>query len=300
MTLEAQRQEFLHHMTGERALSPQTLDAYASDLSQFVAVLQMRGLARAADISPADAVAFLASLHRRGQAPATLARKASVLKMWARFLCREGVCADDWTAPLETSRQRRGLRLPVTLTVREMERLLEAPPRDSPEGVRDRAMLELMYGSGLRVSELVNLQTQDLDAHANLVRPFGKGAKEREVPLGEPAKAAIALYMTTARLVLLKNKPPSAALFVTDHGGPMQRQNFWQRLKAYAQEAQIAKNIGPHTLRHSFATHLLSGGADVRVIQEMLGHASVETTQRYTRVDVARLREVYDKTHPRA
>jgi integrase/recombinase XerD len=300
MTLDIHRHDFLRHLTGERGLSPQTLDAYASDTAQFITALQTRGIVHAADISSSDAIAFLTALHRRGQAPATLARKASVLKMWAQFLCREGICAEDWTAPLETATKRRGLRLPVTLTIREVERLLQAPPRDNPEGIRDRAMLELMYGSGLRVSELINLQTQDLDVRANLVRPFGKGAKEREVPLGEPAKAAIGLYLTTARPLLLKNKPPSPALFVTDHGGPMQRQNFWQRLKSYASDAQIAKNIGPHTLRHSIATHLLAGGADVRAIQEMLGHASVETTQHYTRVDVARLREVYDKTHPRA
>ena len=161
-------------------------------------------------------------------------------------------------------------------------------------------MLELMYGSGLRVSELITLQTTHMDMRAGLVRPFGKGAKERQVPLGEAAQAALAAYLETARPALMRNKPPSSALFVTDHGGPMTRQHFFLLIKGYAQEAQIARPVTPHTLRHSFATHLLEGGADLRAIQEMLGHASVETTQRYTRVDVARLRAVYDKTHPRA
>jgi integrase/recombinase XerD len=161
-------------------------------------------------------------------------------------------------------------------------------------------MLELMYGSGLRVSELVSLRMTDLDLQADLVRPFGKGLKERQVPLGAESKAALSRYLTAARPKLLVGKAPSPALFVTQQGGPMTREHFWRLVQNYAQAARIAKNIGPHTLRHSFATHLLSGGADVRVIQELLGHASVETTQRYTRVDVARLRAVYDKTHPRA
>ena len=139
-----------------------------------------------------------------------------------------------------------------------------------------------------------------MDTRAGLVRPFGKGAKERQVPLGEAAQAALAVYLETARPALMRGKPPSLALFVTDHGGPMTRQHFFLLIKTYAQDAQIARPVTPHTLRHSFATHLLEGGADLRAIQEMLGHASVETTQRYTRVDVARLRAVYDKTHPRA
>ncbi len=299
MTHDHWRQEFLHHLGGERGLSVHTQDAYGADLAQFIAFLEPRGVTRPADIMTDHAVAFLSALHRQGLAPATLARKASALKTWAAFLCREGVCPADWTTHLETGK-RKSLRLPTTLSRAEIERLLRAPSPDTPEGVRDRAMLELMYGSGLRVSELLVLKLTDIDLGAGLVRPFGKGAKERQVPLGDLSKTALSAYLATARPLLLRNKPPSPALFVTDHGGPMNRQNFWQRLKAYAQYAQIAKNIHPHTLRHSFATHLLSGGADVRAIQEMLGHASVETTQRYTRVDVARLRAVYDKTHPRA
>ncbi len=299
MTLASAISGFLDNMNAERGLSPHTLDAYGGDLAQFAAALDRRGVASPADITPDHAISHLAMLHRRGLAPATLARKATTLKMWAQFLCREGVCAADWTARLEGTRPK-GRRLPTTLSVAEVDRLLHAPPGGTPEGVRDRAMLELMYGSGLRVSELVTLQAADVDTQSDLVRPLGKGAKEREVPLGARSKAALAHYLSQARPLLLKNKPPSPFLFVTDHGGPMTRHHFRHLVQDYAQEARIAKSIGPHTLRHSFATHLLAGGADVRAIQEMLGHASVETTQRYTHVDVARLRAVYDKTHPRA
>ncbi len=157
-----------------------------------------------------------------------------------------------------------------------------------------------MYGCGLRVSELVALNAGDVDLRAGLVRPFGKRGKERQVPLGEGVHETLSAYLAQARPLLLAHKPPTPALFVTRHGGPMTRQHFLVLVKTYAQEAGIARPISPHALRHSFATHLLSGGADLRAIQEMLGHASVQTTQRYTRVDVARLREVYDKTHPRA
>ena len=290
---------FIAGLAAERGLLPHTLAAYRSDLTQFVAFLTRRDIHRPEQVSPDDAVAFLALLRGQGLASASITRKATVLRLFAGFLCREGLCARDFTATLDTGRPR-APRLPTTLSVAEMERLLAAPGLTTPEGRRDRAMLEMMYGSGLRVSELVALKSDDVDVRAGLVRPFGKGAKERQVPLGEAAQAALAVYLETARPMLLRGKPPSPALFVTDHGGPMTRQHFFFLIKTYAQEARIARRVTPHTLRHSFATHLLEGGADLRAIQEMLGHASVETTQRYTRVDVARLRAVYDKTHPRA
>ena len=290
---------FVANLAAERGLSSHTLSAYRSDLTLFAAWLASRTVYRPDQVSPENAVAFLAALRGQGLASATITRKATVLRLFAAFLCREGLCTQDFTATLDTGRPR-APRLPTTLSIAEMERLLAMPLLTTPEGRRDRAMLEVMYGSGLRVSELVALRTADVDTRAGLVRPFGKGAKERQVPLGEAAQAALAVYVETARPTLLRGKPPSLALFVTDHGGPMTRQHFFHLVKTYAQEAQIARPVTPHTLRHSFATHLLEGGADLRAIQEMLGHASVETTQRYTRVDVARLRAVFDKTHPRA
>ncbi|MBV9851190.1 MAG: tyrosine recombinase [Armatimonadetes bacterium] len=290
---------FLADLAAERGLSPHTLAAYRSDLTQFAAALAGRGIRRPADISPDDAIRFLAALRGQGLASATLTRKATVLRLFAGFLCREGVCARDFTATLDMGRPR-APRLPTTLSIAEMQRLMAAPSMATPEGRRDRAMLEMMYSSGLRVSELVALQTAQVDPRARLVRPIGKGNKERQIPLGEAARAALAAYLETARPALMRGKPASPALFVTDHGGPLTRQHFFLLVRTYAQEARIARNVTPHTLRHSFATHLLEGGADLRAIQEMLGHASVETTQRYTRVELARLRAVYDKTHPRA
>lgn len=299
MSLDEQRRAFLDNLMGERGLSPHTLSAYGSDLAQFIAMLQDWGITDASDITSDHVWAFLASLRRQTMAPATVARKATALRMWAQYLLQEGACSDDWTAHLEPGKLTHQ-RLPTTLSPAEIARLLDVPPADTPRGLRDRAMLELMYGSGLRVSELVSLPLSALDLAANLVRPFGKGAKERQVPVGEEAKAALQRYLSQSRPHLLRHKPPSPALFVTEQGGPMQRRQFQTLIQGYAQDAQIAKTVTPHSLRHSFATHLLAGGADVRAIQEMLGHASVETTQRYTRVDVARLRAVYDKTHPRA
>ena len=297
--METHIHAFLADLTAERGLAQNTLDAYRSDLTQFAAALALRGIRQPEGVSTDDAMAFLAGLRQRGLASATLTRKATVLRLFARYLCREDVCTEDFTARVDTGKPH-APRLPTTLSVSEMKRLLAAPARATPEGRRDCAMLEMMYSSGLRVSELVALQTDHVDRHAGLVRPIGKGNKERQIPLGDAARASLTVYLETARPALLRNKPASSALFVTDHGGPMTRQHFFMLIKAYAQEAQIARRVTPHTLRHSFATHLLEGGADLRAIQEMLGHASVETTQRYTRVDVARLRAVYDKSHPRA
>ncbi len=297
--MQREIQAFADSLQAERGLSPHTLTAYQSDLSQFAVWLSERSIRLCTDITPDHARAFLASLHQSGLAPASLARKASSLTLWAAFLCREGLCGQDFAARLEHKRGTRQ-RLPTTLSLLEILRLLDAPRPDTPDGLRDRAMLETMYGSGLRVSELVQLQTSELDMRACLVRPFGKGAKEREVPLSEESVLAVRAYLASARPALMQGKPETPFLFVTRRGTAMTRAQFWNLIKGYAGQAQIVKNVTPHTLRHSFATHLLAGGADIRSIQEMLGHESVETTQRYTRVDVARLRAVYDAAHPRA
>lgn len=291
---------FLSHVTTERGLSPHTASAYQNDLSQFVDWAREQGIADLHAVTPETVSRFLSHLSKLGLAPATLARKRAALRVFSAFLTENEHIPADFCAALEQKRGHAPSRLPLVLSGPETERLLSAPPLSTPEGVRDRAMLELMYGSGLRVSELVNLQIIECDLTAGLVRPFGKGAKERQVPMGGAAQFAVQRYVQTARAALLNHCPPSPFLFVTKRGGPMTRNHFWALIKQYAADAQIAKPITPHTLRHSFATHLLSGGADVRAIQEMLGHESVETTQRYTRVDTARLRDAYDKAHPRA
>jgi len=289
---------FLRNMSAERGLSPNTLTAYRYDLTQFLAHLEAQEVVTVAAITPGHAYGFLAGLRRAGQRPASITRKAISLKLWMQFLCREGHRADDPTQAVETGKLAQ--RLPTTLSLPEVERLLTAPPPGTPAGLRDRAMLETMYGCGLRVSELVSLKSEDVDLRARLVRPFGKGGKERQVPLGNGVFETLTAYLAQARPLLLAPHPPTPFLFVSRRGGPMTRQHFLVLVKTYARQAGIARTISPHVLRHSFATHLLSGGADLRAIQEMLGHASVQTTQRYTRVDVARLREVYDRTHPRA
>lgn len=289
---------FLLNMSAERGLSANTLTAYRHDLTQFLAYLAAQEIETVAAITPGHVYGFLAGLRRAGQRPASIIRKAISLKLWMQFLCRDGHRADDPAQAVEAGKLDQ--RLPTTLSLPEIERLMTAPLGETSEGLRDRAMLETMYGCGLRVSELVSLKSEDVDLRAGLVRPFGKGGKERQVPLGDGVHDTLAAYLSRSRPTLLANHPPTPFLFVTRRGGPMTRQHFLVLVKAYARQSGIVRTISPHVLRHSFATHLLSGGADLRAIQEMLGHASVQTTQRYTRVDVARLREVYDRTHPRA
>ena len=289
---------YLANLSAERGVSENTLTAYRYDLTPFLAYLRRENIRQADCIQPGHVYGFLAGLRRAGLAPASLTRKTISLKLWMQYLCREEVIDADPSLAVDPPKT--VVRLPTTLSLPEIERLLTAPPTHTPEGLRDRAMLETMYGCGLRVSELVSLQTASVDLRARLVRPFGKGKKERLVPLGDGVFETLTAYLKAARPVLLVKKPPTPFLFVTKRGGPMTRHYFLILVKQYAQQAGIARTISPHALRHSFATHLLSGGADLRAIQEMLGHASVQTTQRYTHVDVARLREVYDKTHPRA
>lgn len=289
---------YLANLSAERGLSEQTLIAYRYDLTQFVDFLRRENITQVRAVTPGCVYGFLASLRRAGLAPASLSRKTISLKLWMQYLCREELIDADPSLAVDPPKT--AIRLPNTLSLSEIERLLTTPSVQTPEGVRDRAMLETMYGCGLRVSELVSLETRSVDLRARLVRPFGKGNKERLVPLGDGVSETLTAYLSSARPALLAKKPPTPFLFVTGRGGPMTRNHFLNLVKAYARDAGIARTISPHALRHSFATHLLSGGADLRAIQEMLGHVSVATTQRYTQVDVARLREVYDRTHPRA
>jgi integrase/recombinase XerD len=297
--MQALLEAYLANLSAERGVSENTLTAYRMDLTQFLAYLRECEIVAVSAITPGDIQGFVTHLRRSGLRPASVTRKFISLKLWIQFLCRDEHLKADLTLPIDLGKAAT-LRLPTTLSLPEIERLLTVPTLTTPQGQRDRAMLETMYGCGLRVSELVSLKSTDVDLRTRLVRPFGKGRKERLVPLGDGVYQTLTTYLAHARPQLLQNKPPTPFLFVTTHGGPMTRQHFLLLVKAYARQAGIAKNISPHVLRHSFATHLLSGGADLRAIQEMLGHVSVQTTQRYTRVDVARLREVYDKTHPRA
>ena len=247
-------------------------------------------------LAPRQLAEFLSSLKEQSLSSASMARTISTLRGWFRFLVREGVLS---VSPMrDLAAARRAVSLPKTLTMVEVTALLDLPPLPTLEDQRDRTMLELMYASGLRVSELVSVELARLDLGVGCLRIFGKGSKERLVPIGETAREALAQYVEHVRPVIL-NRRSSRALFVSRRGGPLTRQAFWKIVHARAKRAGIAKPISPHMLRHSFATHLLEGGADLRAVQAMLGHADIATTQIYTHVDRSRLKQVHRRFFPR-
>jgi len=280
----------------ERGLARNSRENYQRDLDQAAAYLAGRGSRDWRTVTSAQAGDWIRSLSRRGLSPASLARKLSALRVLARFLVRENHRGDDFTALLAGPRLSR--RLPETLSPAEMERLLKAPSGADPAALRDRALLELFYSSGLRVSELAGLALQQLDLQQGFLRVFGKGSKERVVPVGRRACDALSAYIESGRPHFVKPRTGSE-LFLSSRGAALSRVRLWMIVKTYAQRAGISKSVKPHLLRHSFATHLLSGGADLRSIQEMLGHASISTTQIYTAVEPQRLLDQHARFHPR-
>ena len=293
--MREQIEEFLSYLELERGVRPTTRASYAQDLTLFAGFLERQRVESLAGVQPAHVRAFLQWLRERSN-PATVARKLAAIKGLFRFLEGQRVIQKSPTAFIETPRLWR--RLPETLRVEEVTRLLGSV-RAEGLGRRDLAMLELLYGSGLRVSELVSLDLQSCHFEAGFIRCLGKGNKERIVPLGRSAAEALARYLKLERPRLVARRPDIQALFVNRRGARLTRQRVWQLLRRYASAGLITKAISPHTLRHSFATHLLEGGADLRVVQELLGHADISTTQRYTHVDRSRLKTVHDKYHPR-
>ena len=288
-------EEFLSYLELERGLSPTTRVSYRQDLKRFEAFLKERGIGPLSRVQPVDVREFLRVL-RAGHSPATVARKLAAVKGLFKFLEGQQKIARSPTTFIEAPRLWQ--RLPQTLSPDEVERLLGAIPEEGL-GRRDLAMLELLYGSGLRVSELVSLDVASCNREAGFIRCFGKGSKERIVPLGRAAAKALARYLDAERPRLVTRRPDVAALFVNRLGGRLTRQRVWQILRRYAAVGLVTKKISPHTLRHSFATHLLARGADLRTVQELLGHANISTTQRYTHVDRARLKAVHEQYHPR-
>jgi len=280
----------------ERGLAQNTLSAYRSDLDQCAAFLAQRRVGDWRCVSAAQAAEWLHSLNGRVCSPASQARKLTALRGLARFLVREKLRDDDFTALLAGPKLTR--RIPDTLTADEVARLLAAPTGGDARALRDRALLELFYSSGLRVSELAGLTLQQVDLEHGFLRVFGKGSKERVVPVGGRAADAITTYVTSGRPQLVKPRTGSQ-LFLNHHGAALSRVTLWKLVKKYAARAGLTKNVKPHGLRHSFATHLLTGGADLRAIQEMLGHASISTTQIYTAVEPRRLLDQHAKFHPR-
>lgn len=299
MLLERALDAYMRHVTVERGLSAHTIAAYRRDLGGYREWLVAEGIIDTAEVTPAVIDRFIAVRASAEPPPAStsLARLQSSVRGWHRFLAREGIEADDPSGRLRPPKAPR--RLPKALTIEQVERLLAAPSPEEPLGIRDRALLELLYATGARVSEAIDLDVDDL-AHGDVLRLRGKGSKERIVPLGSYARIAVDAYLTRVRPGLAAKGRASARLFLGARGAPLSRQSAWLVIRAAAEHAQITVDVSPHTLRHSFATHLLQGGADVRVVQELLGHSSVATTQIYTHVSVDALRDIYATSHPRA
>ncbi len=281
----------------ERGLSSNTLAAYSRDLSRYLEGLIEIGIESPEQVDRESIKTHLRKLDECGLSARSRARALAAIRTFHRFLVREGSCSKDPTADLDTPRSPK--KLPVFLTKEEVESLLSAPDVTKPSGTRDRAMLETLYASGLRVSELVGLRVDDIELEAGYLLVRGKGGKERLVPLGEVAVAWLHRLLDGPREEILKGRT-SQALFPSNRGRAMTRQGFWKLLRCYARAAGIACAISPHKLRHSFATHLLEGGADLRAVQAMLGHADIGTTEIYTHVDRTRLKAIHEQHHPRA
>ncbi len=294
---ERQVHAFLQYVNAERGLSENTLAAYRRDLSRYVQFLdEERGGITPSRATHEDVGAFFAWLRSMKLAASSIARCMSALRVFHRFLINEDLARENPTTNLDTPKLDR--TLPEVLTHSEIERLLNAPDETTPIGVRDRAMLECAYATGLRVSELLHVDMRNLHFDQGYIRVVGKGNKERVVPIGRKAIDHITRFVEQVRPELLSGRE-SSILFVNRNGKPLTRMTFWQTLKRYCKKARITKDVSPHTLRHSFATHLLEGGADLRAVQEMLGHSSIATTQIYTHVDRERLKIMHKKFHPR-
>jgi integrase/recombinase XerD len=302
--LERAVRGYLDHLAVERGLAANSLASYRRDLRRYAAFLGERGITEPAGIGEEDVNAFLRSL-REGDAEhpslgaSSAARAVVAVRGLHRFLYREGLSPGDPAGGVRPPSPPR--RLPKAISLDQVEKLLAAASADgAPLALRDRALLEVLYGTGARISEAVGLDRDDLDVEGGTVLLRGKGGKQRLVPVGSYARQAVEVYLVRSRPQLAAIGPSTPALFLNARGGRLSRQSAWTVLRTVAGRAHLATHISPHTLRHSFATHLLDGGADVRVVQELLGHASVTTTQIYTLVTVDRLREVYAAAHPRA
>ena len=288
--------QFLHYLTVEKGLSRNTIEAYGHDLDRFLGYLKEMGIEDLARVGKFDVRAFLLVLKKQDLSTRTVARNLAVLRTFFRFLIQEGILKANPVEELESPKM--GRTLPEILTLREVERLLEEPKVGTSLGVRDRAMLEMLYAAGMRVSELVELPLNQVNLEGGYVLLYGKGSKERVVPIGQEALKWVTLYLKTVRGKLTREKE-SPFLFLNRSGKAMSRQRFWQSIKAYGLKAGIRKRITPHLLRHSFASHLLEGGADLRSVQMMLGHSDISTTQIYTHVTGERLKKTHQRHHPR-
>lgn len=291
-------EDYLHFLKVERQLSGNTLISYKRDLEEYMDYMKQEGYETIDDVDRPGIVSHLQRLKEGGKSARTVSRHISSIRSFHQFLLREKVTTQDPTVHLELPKLEQ--KLPRVLSMDEVDRLIEIPDRSKPQGVRDHALLEILYGTGMRVSELIGLDMDDIHLSMGFVRVFGKGGKERIIPLGGKSIEACKRYIEEARPSFIAKQKGAEALFVNMRGTRLTRQGCWKLLKGHALNAGIQKELTPHILRHTFATHLIENGADLRAVQEMLGHADISTTQIYTHVSRSRLKEVYVKFHPRA
>ncbi|MER3445686.1 MAG: site-specific tyrosine recombinase XerD [Candidatus Dadabacteria bacterium] len=288
---------FLTYLTAVKGLSKNTLESYGRDVLKFVVFLEEKNITDIDQVVYNHILDFLTYLKERGLRPKSISRALISIRQFFKFLLTERLIESDPAFLIRTPKIKRVL--PEVLSLEDVEKLLSSPDESSPEGIRDKCMLEVLYATGIRVSELVELRLNDVNFELGYIIAYGKGSKERIVPIGDKAKNKLREYLDTSRPKLLKSRT-SVNLFVTRLGKKMTRQGFWKILKTYSRKSGITKKISPHTLRHSFATHLLERGADLRAIQIMLGHSDISTTQIYTHIERGRLKEVHKKYHPRS
>ncbi|MEG0285105.1 MAG: site-specific tyrosine recombinase XerD [Vagococcus sp.] len=298
--METHLEEYLHYLKIERGLSDNTIQSYQRDLKQYLLFLAEEKKEDWEDIDRYLVLDFLEQLRNEGKSSATIIRMVSALRKFHQFLRQERYTDNDPMQHVDTPKKQQ--KLPKTLSIKEVEKIIEAPDTSDILGIRDRAILELMYATGLRVSELITLKLDDLHLSLGLIQTLGKGDKERIIPIGDQAINWINIYLEKSRPELLaKNKKEKTrVLFLNYKGEGFSRQGIWKNLKVYVVQAGIEKEVTPHTLRHSFATHLLENGADLRVVQELLGHADISTTQIYTHISKKRMADVYKTYFPRA
>ncbi|MCC6713330.1 MAG: site-specific tyrosine recombinase XerD [Candidatus Dadabacteria bacterium] len=288
---------FLSYLVVEKGLSENTLESYGRDLKKFLLFIKSRGTTSAREIKYGDILDFMTRSREEGLNATTIVRSMVSVKQFFKYLLSEKVLSEDPTAHIKTPKMKKAI--PGVISLGDVESILAAPDESLPEGLRDAAMLEILYATGIRVSELIGLKLNDVNFELGFVVVYGKGSKERVVPIGDKAREKLLSYLRDSRPALLKARE-SKALFVTRRGAGMTRQGFWKIIKAQALRAGVTKKISPHTLRHSFATHLLERGADLRTIQVMLGHSDISTTQIYTHGESERLKEIHKKYHPRS
>lgn len=292
-------EDYMHFLKVERQLATNTLTSYERDLTGYLDFLLAMKIVSMDMVTREAVLLYLQKLNGEGKSSRTVSRHISSIRSFHQFLLREKVTMADPTVHLELPKIEQ--KLPRVLSMEDVDKLINTPDRSKPQGIRDHALLEILYGTGMRVSELIDLDLDDIHLSMGFVRVFGKGGKERIVPLGNKAIEACTKYVNEARPSFTSSKQsPTDALFVNMRGGRLSRQGCWKLLKGHALKANIQQKLTPHILRHSFATHLIENGADLRAVQEMLGHADISTTQIYTHVSRSRLKEVYVKFHPRA